>query len=75
MAKPELPFRMMGIPPHVDDVDFVNGPLDKQRLRVPPRARNCEVKLPIGDKDVYYKPVWKGKDFAYVYSHWADRTD
>lgn len=41
--------------PHEEDMHFVKGPFDNQKLRVRPQFRGMEVSMPYGDKLAIYR--------------------
>lgn len=55
------------LPPHPDDVPFVKGPFDNQKLRIPQGARNQQVAMRVGDKIAVYRPATLRKTFCYVF--------
>lgn len=61
------------MPPHPDDVPFVKGPFDNQKIRIPQGARNQQVAMQIGDKVALYRPATLRKTFCYVFQSLTER--
>lgn len=42
---------------HADDMLFIKGPFDQQKIRVSPAQRKQEIVMPFGDQWALYAPV------------------